>query len=100
MFRAPESSAACDHDQLMHHVQESPVERAEREACEDAEAQRQTAAAHGLQTAVAPVFRTSPYSAEAQAVRAASCTARLLFLDEGNLCRHAAVCSLMEPICT
>ena len=81
-------SKCCVH-QAPVRLQESAAARAEREAREDAEALRQTAAARGSQTAVAPVFRTSPYSAEARAVRDASRTARLLFLDEGNLCRRA-----------
>ena len=84
---------------IAFYAQESSAERAKREAAEDAEARRQTAAAHGSQTAVAPAFRTSPYSAEAQAVRAASRTARLLFLDEGNLCRHAGYPPYRNALC-
>jgi len=36
-----------------------------------------------------PVFRASPYRAEAARRRAGSTTARLLFVDEGNHCRRA-----------
>lgn len=36
-----------------------------------------------------PVFRASPYRAEAARQRAGSTTARLLFVDEGNHCRCA-----------
>ena len=36
-----------------------------------------------------PVFRVSPYRAEAARQRAGGTTARLLFVDEGNQCRCA-----------
>ena len=37
---------------------------------------------------VRPVFRAAPYRAERERVDSSSVTARLLFIDEGNLCRQ------------
>lgn len=73
----------------MLYGQESSSQREERAAAEDSEARRQTAEVRGEHlTAIHPVFRTSPFSAEMRRARTDSLTARILFLDEGNFCRY------------